>query len=143
MSYGVGCRLSSDPTLLWLWYRPVASAPIGPLAWELAYATGAALKRQKTKDKKKRYFQNLTTSYQFPATSGPPWIIAIASNMVSRLPFFLHHFGLSPDSQREPLKHIRPWHLSKPSEVSQTHTEENINPEAAYRASHALAQVIT
>ena len=39
-----------DPVLLWLWYRPVATAPIRPLAWEPPYAGGAALK--KTKDKK-------------------------------------------------------------------------------------------
>ena len=30
-----GCRRGSDPTLLWLWLRPVATAPIRPLAWEL------------------------------------------------------------------------------------------------------------
>jgi len=29
-----------------------AATPIGPLAWELPYATGAALKRQKKKKKK-------------------------------------------------------------------------------------------
>ena len=29
------------------WYRQAAVAPIGPLAWEPAYATGAALKRPK------------------------------------------------------------------------------------------------
>ena len=34
-------------TLLWLWCRPAATAPIWPLAWELLYATGATLKRQK------------------------------------------------------------------------------------------------
>ena len=34
MSCGVGCRRSSDPALLlWLWRRPVATAPIRPLAW--------------------------------------------------------------------------------------------------------------
>ena len=38
-----------DPVLLWLWYRPVATAPIGPLAWEPPYAKGVALKRQKIK----------------------------------------------------------------------------------------------
>ena len=31
-----------------------ATAPIQPLAWETPYAAGAALKRQKTKDKKKK-----------------------------------------------------------------------------------------
>ena len=43
MSCGVGCRHGSDPTLLWLWCRLVATALIGPLAWEPPYATGAAL----------------------------------------------------------------------------------------------------
>ena len=45
-----------DPALLWLWYRLMATAPIGPLAWELPYASGAALemaKRQKKRKKKK------------------------------------------------------------------------------------------
>ena len=41
-----------DPVLLWLWRRPVATAPIRPLAWKPPYAAGVALKRQK--DKKKR-----------------------------------------------------------------------------------------
>ena len=31
--------------------RPAATALIGPLAWEPPYATGVALKRQKTKKK--------------------------------------------------------------------------------------------
>ena len=42
---GVGRRCGLDPELLWLWYRPVATAPIRPLAWELPYATGAALEK--------------------------------------------------------------------------------------------------
>ena len=40
-----------DPTLVWLWCRSAAVAPIRPLARELPYAMGAALKRQKI-DKK-------------------------------------------------------------------------------------------
>ena len=59
MSYGVGCRRSLDPTLLWLWRRPAATAPIRPLAWEPPYVVGAALKkvkRQKDKKKKKKVF---------------------------------------------------------------------------------------
>ena len=35
VSRGVGCRLGSDLALLWLWRRPVATAPVGPLAWNL------------------------------------------------------------------------------------------------------------
>ena len=53
MSYSVVHRRGSDPTLLWLWHRPAAIAPIGPLAWEPPYAIGGALKRQKTKKQNK------------------------------------------------------------------------------------------
>ena len=35
-----------DLVLLWLWHRLAAVALIQPLAWELPYAVGAALKRQ-------------------------------------------------------------------------------------------------
>ena len=49
MSCGAVCRFGSDPTLLWLWCRPAAMAPIQPLAWEPPYTKGAALKRQKKK----------------------------------------------------------------------------------------------
>ena len=38
-----------DPALLWLWCRPAARAPIPPPAWELSYAAGAALKKEKDK----------------------------------------------------------------------------------------------
>ena len=47
MNCGIGHRHGSDPTLLWLWYRPAATAPVQPLAWELPYAVGTALKRQR------------------------------------------------------------------------------------------------
>ena len=49
-SCGVGSRHSSDPTLLWLWHRSAAS--IRPLAWELSYVMGGALKRRKKKKEK-------------------------------------------------------------------------------------------
>ena len=51
VSCGIGCRHGLDLVLLWLWRRPTAVVPIGPLAWELPYASGTALK---TKDKKKK-----------------------------------------------------------------------------------------
>ena len=54
MSCGVGRRRGLDLMLLWFWRRPVATAPVGPLAWEPPYAVGAALKRQKKKKKKKK-----------------------------------------------------------------------------------------
>ena len=33
-----------DPVFLWLWYWLAAAALIHPLAWELPYASGEALK---------------------------------------------------------------------------------------------------
>ena len=42
----------SSSALLWLWSRLAATAPISPLAWELPYAAGAALKAKKKKKKK-------------------------------------------------------------------------------------------
>ena len=46
MSCGVGCRDGLDPVLLWLWYWPAAASLIQPLALEMPYATGAALKKK-------------------------------------------------------------------------------------------------
>ena len=37
-----------DPTLPWLWCRPVSTALIRPLAWELPHAMGAVLKSTHT-----------------------------------------------------------------------------------------------
>ena len=54
MSCGVDGRHGSDLAFLWLWLRPVDTAPIQPLAWEHPYAMSAVLKRQKKKKKKKR-----------------------------------------------------------------------------------------
>ena len=56
MSCGVGYRRGSDPELLWLWRRPVAIAPIRPLAWEPLYAAGVAqeMAKKDKKDKKKK-----------------------------------------------------------------------------------------
>ena len=54
MSCGVGHRRSSDPSLLWLWLRPAAVAPIEPLAWNLPYAVGVALKSKKTNKQTKK-----------------------------------------------------------------------------------------
>ena len=50
MSCGVGHRGGSDPALLWLWCRPVATDPIRPLAWGPPYIMGVALKRKEKKN---------------------------------------------------------------------------------------------
>ena len=52
MSCGIGLRRGSDLALLWLWRRPVAVAPIQPLAWEPPYVVGVALKSKKKKPPK-------------------------------------------------------------------------------------------
>ena len=61
MSCGVGCRRGSDPALLWLWRRPVATAPIQPLAWEPPYAAGAAQEMAKRQKKKKKGNEEVQT----------------------------------------------------------------------------------
>ena len=62
MSCGVGRRCRLDPTLLWLWLlwlwrRLVATAPIGPLAWELPCAMGSTLEKAK---RQKNYYYDCT-----------------------------------------------------------------------------------
>ena len=44
---GVGHKWGLDPTLLWMWCRLVDTALIQPLAWELSYAIGVALRRER------------------------------------------------------------------------------------------------
>ena len=51
MSCGVDHRCSSDPALLWLWCKLAATALIQPLARELPYATGVALRNLRIKKK--------------------------------------------------------------------------------------------
>ena len=52
MSCGVGCSRGSDPTLLWLYHRLAAVAPVQPLSGELPYATSVALKNKNKKKEK-------------------------------------------------------------------------------------------
>ena len=51
MSCGVGHRRGLDLSLLWLWCRSAAIAPIGPPGWEPPHAAGAPRKRKKKKSK--------------------------------------------------------------------------------------------
>ena len=54
VSCGVVRRLGFDPTLLWLWHRLAAAAPIRYLTGELLYATGVTLKQNKQTNKKQK-----------------------------------------------------------------------------------------
>ena len=58
LSCGAGRRQGLDPTLLWLWHRPVATAVVQPLAWETPNAVGAALKKNKKRNKTYKLLQS-------------------------------------------------------------------------------------
>ena len=45
------------PALLWLWRRPAATTPNGPLAWEPPYAAGSALEKTGEKKNPKKWLQ--------------------------------------------------------------------------------------
>ena len=74
VSCGVSCRCSSDPEFLSLWCRPAAAALIGPLVWELPYAAGVALNRQKDQKNVQQEFllwlSGLGTQHNVPEVSG-------------------------------------------------------------------------
>ena len=53
MSCGVVQRHGLDLMSLWLWRRPMATAPIRALAWKPPYAVGVALKTKANKQTKK------------------------------------------------------------------------------------------
>ena len=63
MSCGVVQRCGSDPTLLWLWCRLAATAPIRLLGWETSYAAGAALKRQKRQQQQQQQNPKMPITY--------------------------------------------------------------------------------
>ena len=67
MSCGVGHRRGSDPELLWLWCRLVATAPIQPIAWEPLYAVEAAqaMAKRHTHTHKEHYALLLKTVTQY------------------------------------------------------------------------------
>ena len=62
MSCGVRHRRGLDLVLPWLWCRPAAITPIGPLAWEPPYATYLALKSH-THTQKKKIWYTYTMEY--------------------------------------------------------------------------------
>ena len=68
MSCSIGCRFGSDPRLLWLRRRPVATALIQPLAWESPLCYGYGPKKQSLKKEKKKgsqLFDDLTPLENF------------------------------------------------------------------------------
>ena len=48
----LGSDVAMTVVLPWLWYKLAVAALIQPLAWELTYAIGAAIKKKKKKEKK-------------------------------------------------------------------------------------------
>ena len=66
MNCGVGCRRGSDTVLLWMWCRPVATAPIRPQPGNLHMMQEAALekaKRQKKQNKTKKKPMSIISIY--------------------------------------------------------------------------------
>ena len=43
--------------MLRLWCRPAAAVPIQPLAWDLPYAAGAALKKRERERERKKFWE--------------------------------------------------------------------------------------
>ena len=77
MSCGVDHRRSSDPKLLRLWRRLVATALIRPLAWEPPYAEGSGPRKdKKTKQSRKtnkKPQDDLTLLTLLPVSRGGTW----------------------------------------------------------------------
>ena len=61
MSCGLGRGLGLDPMLMWLWYRPAATALIQPLAREPPH--GAVQKKKKIKKRKKEIHYKIITQH--------------------------------------------------------------------------------
>ena len=89
MSCGIGCRSSLDLALLWLWCRQTVTAPIPPVAWEIPYAMGAALKKKERKEERKK-FKSLQSEKVIievwmpgkPLSSSCSWILGVSLGLV-------------------------------------------------------------
>ena len=82
-SCGVGCRCGSDPALLWLWCSLVATAPIGPLAWESPYAVGVAPE----KAKRPNIYIYIYIKQNSKAQNGHPYIKCYFNKFISMIIF--------------------------------------------------------
>ena len=101
MSCGVGHRRTSDLTLLWLWHRPSATAPIRPLAREPPYAAGAALIRQKYQNQNQPppKHSGVITLSELQAAFSPelhPHILCFSQDVRTLGPSA--HLGLKPET---------------------------------------------
>ena len=76
---------AKDPALPWLWCRPVATAPIQPLSWELPYAAGVAIKRKNSQKTNAPASVSLQKSCLFGEAAGQ----SVDPLSVSQLPFTL------------------------------------------------------
>ena len=86
---GIGYRCGLDLALLWLWCRSAAITLIRPLAWELPYASGVALKKRK----KKAFF--LFISMWFTLVQQAFMHLLCAYSMPSTEDFILIHMMVS------------------------------------------------
>ena len=83
-SCGIDSKCGLDPALLWLWHRSAAAAPVRPLARELPYASGAALKGKKEEEEKvivlplSKY--HILFSYSFIFLSEPTGLYSLEMN---------------------------------------------------------------
>ena len=50
MSCGAGRRCGLDPESLWLWHRQAAAGLVQSLAWELPYAAGVTIKKERKEE---------------------------------------------------------------------------------------------
>ena len=61
---------------LWLWCRPAAAALIGPLAWELPYASGVTLKKRErereAREREREREQEYGIKWQFRSQKSKP-----------------------------------------------------------------------
>ena len=89
MSCGVHCRLGSDPALLWFWRRPVATAPIRPLAWETPCAVGVTQEMAKKKDQKKKKKCTQSNTYYFLTTLNTVMFVFCSSHFLLPKMLFL------------------------------------------------------
>ena len=94
---------TKDLALPWLWHRLAAAALVRSLAWELPYATGAALKKEKKK-KQKTNPETYITSDQI-STDGEnevihkngTWVKNIFLQLLRQC-FFCHTKGIKKDN---------------------------------------------